>query len=50
MPDVTHLLDAAAVGDRMAAADLLPLVDDELQLEIWAGLAPRVSGIIIPNP
>jgi hypothetical protein len=26
MADVTHLLDAAAAGDRKAAADLLPLV------------------------
>lgn len=31
MPDVTHLLDAAAAGDRQAAAELLPLVYDELR-------------------
>jgi len=31
MSDVTHLLDAAAAGDRKAAADLLPLVYDELR-------------------
>ena len=31
MPDVTRLLDAAATGDRQAAADLLPLVYDELR-------------------
>jgi hypothetical protein len=31
MPDVTRLLDAAAAGDRRAAADLLPLVYDELR-------------------
>ena len=31
MPDVTILLDAAAAGDRQAAADLLPLVYDELR-------------------
>ena len=31
MPDVTLLLDAAAAGDRQAAADLLPLVYDELR-------------------
>jgi RNA polymerase sigma factor (TIGR02999 family) len=31
MPDVTRLLDAAAAGDRQAAADLLPLVYDELR-------------------
>jgi RNA polymerase sigma factor (TIGR02999 family) len=31
MSEITHLLDAAAVGDRQAAADLLPLVYDELR-------------------
>src|SRR5580658_6361349 len=31
MSDVTFLLDAAAAGDRKAAADLLPLVYDELR-------------------
>src|SRR5262245_30743865 len=31
MSDVTCLLDAAAAGDRRAAADLLPLVYDELR-------------------
>jgi RNA polymerase sigma factor (TIGR02999 family) len=31
MADVTHLLDAAAAGDPKAAADLLPLVYDELR-------------------
>ncbi|MFO0811356.1 MAG: ECF-type sigma factor [Gemmataceae bacterium] len=31
MPDVTRLLDAAAAGDARAAADLLPLVYDELR-------------------
>jgi len=31
MPDVTQLLDAAAGGDSMAAAELLPLVYDELR-------------------
>ena len=31
MPDVTQLLDAAAAGDREAAADLLPLVYEELR-------------------
>jgi RNA polymerase sigma factor (TIGR02999 family) len=31
MPDVTQLLDAAAGGNRKAAADLLPLVYDELR-------------------
>lgn len=31
MSDLTQLLDAAAAGDRQAAADLLPLVYDELR-------------------
>jgi RNA polymerase sigma factor (TIGR02999 family) len=31
MSDLTLLLDAAAAGDRKAAADLLPLVYDELR-------------------
>lgn len=31
MSDVTRLFDAAAAGDRKAAADLLPLVYDELR-------------------
>ena len=31
MSDLTTLLDAAAAGDRRAAADLLPLVYDELR-------------------
>src|SRR5580692_2781361 len=31
MSDVTRLLDAAATGDSQAAADLLPLVYDELR-------------------
>src|SRR3954452_21702700 len=31
MSDVTRLLDAAATGDRQAAADLLPLVYDQLR-------------------
>src|SRR5215207_3980585 len=31
MSDVTRLLDAAAAGDRQAAAALLPLVYDELR-------------------
>ena len=31
MSNVTRLLDAAAAGDVAAAADLLPLVYDELR-------------------
>src|SRR5262249_48726381 len=32
MTDITHLLDAAARGEAQAAAELLPLVYDELRL------------------
>jgi RNA polymerase sigma factor (TIGR02999 family) len=39
MSDVTRLLDAAAAGDRQAAADLLPLVYDELRRLAAARLA-----------
>jgi RNA polymerase sigma factor (TIGR02999 family) len=39
MSDVTRLLDAAAAGDRRAAADLLPLVYDELRKLAAARLA-----------
>jgi RNA polymerase sigma factor (TIGR02999 family) len=31
MSQITHLLEAASAGDRQAAADLLPLVYDELR-------------------
>jgi RNA polymerase sigma factor (TIGR02999 family) len=31
MPEITHLLDSAAAGDRQAAAQILPLVYDELR-------------------
>ena len=41
MSDVTRLLDAAAAGDRQAAADLLPLVYDELRKLAAARMAPR---------
>src|SRR6476660_2411535 len=44
MPDVTHLLDAAAAGDRQAAADLLPLVYDELRKLAAARLAAENPG------
>ncbi|QDU21857.1 ECF-type sigma factor [Urbifossiella limnaea] len=39
MPEVTRLLDAAAAGDRRAAADLLPLVYDELRALAAARMA-----------
>ena len=44
MPDVTHLLDAAAAGDRKAAAELLPLVYDELRALAAARLAAEAPG------
>jgi RNA polymerase sigma factor (TIGR02999 family) len=39
MSDVTQLLDAAAAGDSKAAADLLPLVYDELRTLAAARMA-----------
>jgi RNA polymerase sigma factor (TIGR02999 family) len=44
MADVTLLLDAAAAGDRKAAADLLPLVYDELRRLAAARLADEPAG------
>jgi RNA polymerase sigma factor (TIGR02999 family) len=44
MPDVTRLLDAAAAGDRQAAADLLPLVYDELRQLAAARMAAESPG------
>ena len=44
MPDLTRLLDAAAVGDRRAAADLLPLVYDELRRLAAARMAAERPG------
>jgi RNA polymerase sigma factor (TIGR02999 family) len=44
MSDVTLRLDAAAAGDRKAAADLLPLVYDELRRLAAARLADEPSG------
>lgn len=44
MSDVTRLLDAAAAGDRWAAADLLPLVYDELRRLAAARLAAEAPG------
>src|SRR6185503_1622356 len=44
MSDVTVLLDAAAAGDRKAAADLLPLVYEELRRLAAARLAAEPSG------
>jgi len=44
MPDVTQLLEAAAGGDQMAAAELLPLVYVELRKLAAARLANEKSG------
>jgi RNA polymerase sigma factor (TIGR02999 family) len=44
MSDVTRLIEAAAVGDGKAAADLLPLVYDELRRLAAVRLADEPSG------
>src|SRR3974377_1703598 len=44
MSDVTRLLDAAAAGDRRAAADLLPLVYEELRMPCTARMAAESPG------
>jgi RNA polymerase sigma factor (TIGR02999 family) len=44
MSEITHLLDAAASGDRQAAADLLPLVYDELRKLAAARMASENPG------
>jgi RNA polymerase sigma factor (TIGR02999 family) len=44
MADVTQLLDAAAAGDRQAAAQLLPLVYDELRKLAAARMAAESPG------
>jgi RNA polymerase sigma factor (TIGR02999 family) len=44
MSDVTRLLEAAAAGDRQAAADLLPLVYDELRKLAAAKMAAEAPG------
>jgi RNA polymerase sigma factor (TIGR02999 family) len=44
MSEVTRLLDAAAAGDRQAAADLLPLVYDELRKLAASRMASEASG------
>src|ERR1700719_1693717 len=44
MSDVTRLLDAAAAGDRRAAADLLPLVYDELRALAAARMTAEPPG------
>jgi RNA polymerase sigma factor (TIGR02999 family) len=44
MADATRLLNAAAAGDREAAADLLPLVYDELRKLAAARMAAEAPG------
>jgi RNA polymerase sigma factor (TIGR02999 family) len=44
MSDVTRLLDAAKAGDRRAAAELLPLVYDELRKLAAARMAAESPG------
>jgi len=44
MSDVTGYLEAAEAGDRRAAAELLPLVNDELRKLAAARMAAEVPG------
>jgi RNA polymerase sigma factor (TIGR02999 family) len=44
MTEITHLLEAAAAGDRQAAADLLPLVYDEMRKLAAARMATERPG------
>src|SRR6478735_9055442 len=44
MSEVTRLLDAAAAGDRRAAAELLPLVYAELRALAAARMAAEPAG------
>ena len=44
MPEITQLLDAAAAGDRRAAAQILPLVYDELRKLAAAKMADEDPG------
>lgn len=44
MPEVTRLLDAVAAGDRRAAAELLPLVYDELRMLAAARMSDEAPG------
>jgi ECF sigma factor len=48
MADVTRLLDDAAAGDPMAAAELLPYVYDELRKLAAARLANEKVGHTLP--
>ena len=44
MPEITQLLDAAAAGDRQAAAQIMPLVYDELRKLAAARMAAENPG------
>src|SRR6202158_1736164 len=44
MSDVTRLIEAAAAGNRKAAADLLPLIYDELRQLAAAKMAAEAPG------
>jgi RNA polymerase sigma factor (TIGR02999 family) len=44
MPDLTRLINAAQEGDRQAAADLLPLIYDELRRLAAAKMAGEAPG------
>jgi RNA polymerase sigma factor (TIGR02999 family) len=44
MPEMTQLLEAAATGDRRAAAQILPLVYDELRKLAAARMAAEAPG------
>jgi RNA polymerase sigma factor (TIGR02999 family) len=44
MPEITQLLEAAQAGDRQAAAQLLPLVYDELRMLASARMAAEAPG------
>jgi RNA polymerase sigma factor (TIGR02999 family) len=44
MPEITQLLDSAQAGDRRAAAQLLPLVYDELRKLAAARMAAEAPG------
>ncbi len=44
MSELSHLLEAAAAGDRQAAADLLPLVYDELRKLAAAKMSAEKPG------
>src|SRR5256714_7187500 len=44
MPDLTHIIEAAQKGDRRAAADLLPLVYDELRKLAAGYMASEAPG------